>query len=329
MKTIYKVLIAWAAAILFVSILTYALCEAHVVFPPPTKKIILTVKPGNGVRQIVAQLQASSANVFLLQWLVAAHLLGNQFHLQAGRYQIYNGETVLQILRRLEKGDVLLSVFTIVPGETVSQLRSALNAQRDIRHDTLTLSDEQILQALHVGGRFAMAGLFMPDTYLYATGTPDLIILVRAMNKMHHFLTQQWPMRGANTCVDSAYEALILASLIEKETALPLDKEYVASVFCNRLHRRMPLQTDPSVLYGMIDHHVIRKSDLHNHHPYNTYTHKGLPPAPICFPSPESILVALHPVQSDYLFFVASGDGKTVFSRTFSEHLKAIHRYIH
>jgi len=207
-------------------------------------------------------------------------------------------------------------------------MRAELDRRPDIRHDTAAMTDAAILQAT-APGESNPEGLFFPDTYYYDAGESDLHIYRRAYDLMQKRLEAAWQGRAAGLPYQTPYQALIMASIVEKETGAPDERPQISSVFLNRLRIGMPLQTDPTVIYGMGDRYDgnIHKSDLETDTPYNTYTRRGLPPSPIALPSEESIQATLHPVSSKALYFVAKGGGRHQFSDTLEEHNRAVYRY--
>nr|MBP6707954.1 endolytic transglycosylase MltG [Accumulibacter sp.] len=207
-------------------------------------------------------------------------------------------------------------------------LRARLDGHPDRRHETAGLPEAEIMRRLGAPGRPAEGGFF-PDTYLFAKRSSDLELLARAQRAMQRHLAREWPARAAGLPYREPYQALILASIIEKETGRDADRSLVAAVFVNRLRRGMPLQTDPSVIYGLGEKFDgnLRKRDLLADTPYNTYTRRGLPPTPIAMPGLAALQAALHPAPSEALYFVARGDGSSEFSRTLAEHNQAVTRY--
>ncbi len=236
--------------------------------------------------------------------------------------------TALALLDKLTRGDVTQGELVLVEGKTFRQLRAFLNEHPDLAHDTQKLSDGEILALL--GAKEAHPeGLFFPDTYLFNKGSSDIDVLRRAYKAMQPKLAAAWEMRESTLPVKTPYELLILASIVEKETGLPADRPQVAAVFANRLRRGMPLQTDPTVIYGLGERFDgnLRKTDLQADTPWNTYTRPGLPPTPIAMPGLASLQAAAKPPTSDMLYFVARGDGTSVFSATLDGHTSAVARY--
>ncbi|MBX9694986.1 MAG: endolytic transglycosylase MltG, partial [Cyanobacteria bacterium] len=218
--------------------------------------------------------------------------------------------------------------IVFVEGKTFRQIRSLLDSHPDVRHDSAGLSDGDILVRIGASEPHP-EGLFFPDTYLFAKQSSDLDILRRAYRAMQARLAAEWNSRDPSVPYAGPYEALIMASIVEKETGQPADRLKVAAVFVNRLKKGMLLQTDPTVIYGMGERFDgnIRKYDLTTDTPYNTYTRTGLPPTPIALPGQASIQAALHPPASDLYYFVARGDGSSEFSRNLDEHNRAVAKY--
>jgi UPF0755 protein len=211
---------------------------------------------------------------------------------------------------------------------TIWQLRSIVDAHPALIHQTKGMTNRELLQSLNLSYP-SDEGIFLPDTYIFDPDEPDLNIYRRAAQGMQKQLTQSWDQKEVDLPLKTSYELLILASIIEKETGRSSDRDMVSAVFVNRLNKGMPLQTDPTVIYGIgpkFDGN-LRKADLHKDTSYNTYLHKGLPPTPIAMPSKESILAAAHPAKSNALFFVAKGDGSSHFSQSLKEHESAVDQY--
>ncbi len=259
-------------------------------------------------------------------------LLAEQMHvagkLHAGEYALVPGITPRQLLADMATGKVLQRNFTIVDGWTFEELRRALAQAEVLEHDTAGLDDAAIMQRIGAGGE-SPEGRFLPETYAYVKGDSELDILRRAHAAMDRTLAALWPGRAPGLPLATPYEALILASIVEKETGRADERAKIAGVFVRRLENHMLLQTDPSVIYGMGAHYDgnIRRSDLAADTPYNTYTRPGLPPTPIALPGRPAIEAALHPAAGDALYFVARGDGSHVFSSTLAEHNRNVDCY--
>lgn len=289
----------------------------------------LRVTAGSTARAIGRALRSDGIGVNETAFVVAARIWGVTRHLHAGRYRIDQGATLRSILDQLRRGVVEPERVTIVEGSTFAQLRAQLAACADLRHDTLGWPEQRILAAIGAVEPSA-EGLFAPDTYSYVPGSSDLDVFRQAYAEQERRLAQAWSTRAVDLPYASPYEALVMASLVEKETGRADERAQIAAVFVNRERRSMPLQTDPAVVYGLgagFDGH-LRKRDLRRDTPFNTYLHIGLPPAPISLPGLASIRAVLHPANSNALYFVARGDGSSEFSRTLREQNQAIDRYL-
>ena len=266
------------------------------------------------------------------RWLqLYARATGADARIRAGEYSVPAGTTPRSLLALLESGAVIQHSVTIVEGWTFRELRQALDAEPYLDHTLAGQDEAAVMAALGEPGMPA-EGLFFPDTYLFGKGTTDLEILRLARNRMRRELEAAWAARAADLPVHSAYEALILASIVEKETALASERPRIAGVFTERLRIGMRLQTDPTVIYGLgtdFDGN-LRRADLERDGPYNTYTRAGLPPTPIALPGAEALRAAVNPDERGELYFVATGlaDGSHEFSRTLKEHQAAVSRYL-
>lgn len=249
--------------------------------------------------------------------------------LQVGEYRLEPEMTALQLLELLQRGDVLQRSITLVEGWSFSQFRDALvRAPRLEQTLPRDWSNQQVAAALQLENPHP-EGMFFPDTYQYTLGMSDRDILNRASQRMQAVLAEVWEQRAEDLPLESAYEALILASIIEKETGAPSERGEIGGVFTRRLRLGMRLQTDPTVIYGMGEDWQgnIRRNDLRRATPYNTYTIDGLPPTPIAMPGKEALLAAVNPKPGKSLYFVARGDGSHVFSNTLREHNQAVQHY--
>ncbi|MFI4888377.1 MAG: endolytic transglycosylase MltG [Burkholderiales bacterium] len=248
--------------------------------------------------------------------------------IKAGSYEIEQGITLPQLLAKLTQGDVTQTAITIVEGTTFAELKRALQENPEVGHSVGSLPDAELLARLGAT-ETAPEGLFFPDTYYFAAGSSDLAILARAYRALHRRLAAAWSRRNADLPLASPYEALILASIVEKETGSATDRPLIASVFINRLKLGMRLQTDPSVIYGMgarFDGN-LHKRDLEADSPFNTYVRDGLPPTPIALPSQASLDVVVNPPVTPYLYFVSRGDGTSEFSANLIAHNRAVSKY--
>lgn len=259
-------------------------------------------------------------------WL--ARGMGKSGQIKYGNYLIEKDISLLALLDMITSGRTEQNQITVIEGITFSEFRSLLNAHHGLRHDTLLLSDAEILSRIRALETDA-EGLFFPDTYNFASGSSDIAVLKRAYQIMHRHLLESWNNRETGLPFETPYQALILASIVEKETGRPGDRAMIASVFVNRLRKNMRLQTDPTVIYGMGNKFDgnLHKSDLIADTSYNTYTRSGLTPTPIALPGLASIEAVLHPARSKALYFVSRGDGSSYFSETLIEHNNAVNRY--
>lgn len=299
---------------------------------PLSHPMAVDVKVGSGLSAIGRQLQQSGilppGRQVRVKWWLLAHASGEASHIQAGFYVVNSGISPWELLRKMVRGDVMPRHIQFIEGWTFAQMRQALNQYPWIAHNTQDMSEADILQALSIPNRHA-EGLFFPDTYDIASGNDDLSVLRRAHATMQQRLAAAWQGRDAGLPYQTPRQALIMASIIEKETGNANERPLVASVFINRLRIGMRLQTDPTVIYGLgnaFDGN-LHKKDLLTDTPWNTYTRYGLPPTPIAMPSMASIEAALHPAHSDDLYFVAKGDGTHAFSRELSAHNRAVNQY--
>ena len=286
------------------------------------------VVQGSGLRAAVNQMQEAGIDLQSDLFALLAKWKRADTGLKAGSYSIKSGITPLELLSKLTRGEVTQGELTLVEGWTFRQWRSKLDQHPDLRHETTGLSETQIIQKLGLSVS-NLEGLLFPDTYLFDKQSTDLELLARAHRAMQNHLEKEWPLRAANLPYKSLYEALIMASIVEKETGRESDRGLVSAVFVNRLRTGMLLQTDPTVIYGVGEAFDgnLRKKDLLTDTPYNTYTRAGLPPTPIAMPGLASLQAALHPASSDALYFVARGDGSSQFSRTLEEHNRAVNQY--
>ena len=290
--------------------------------------VMLEVKPGSSLKAVAAQMTAAGLLRQPELFVLLARLRGESGKLKAGNYEFSGALSPLELLQRITRGDVTQVSITFVEGWTFRQIRAALREHPQVHAETATLSESDLVERLGIPQSSA-EGWFFPDTYHFGIGTSDLAILRRAHRLMKRHLEREWAQRAPDLPLKSPTEALILASIIEKETGKASERGKIASVFINRLRIGMRLQTDPAVIYGMGDAFDgnIRKSDLVTDTPYNTYTRAGLPPTPIAMPGLESLRAALNPEAGDSLYFVARGDGTSKFSSTLAEHERAVDRY--
>ena len=289
---------------------------------------MFVVEPGASLHSIARQLQDKGIieNPRYLTLLGRWH--GNAARLQAGEYRLEPGIRPLEILDKMEAGEVVQYALTIVEGWNFRELLQAVSQHPKLQHTLSGLSGAQIMQLLGAPGQHP-EGRFLPETYHFSAGLTDLDFLKRAYEAMTAVLEREWQQRAEGLPYESSYEALIMASIIEKETGVPEERPQIAGVFVRRLERNMRLQTDPTVIYGLGETFDgdIRRRDLRRDTPYNTYTRHGLPPTPIALPGADAIHAALHPASGDSLYFVSKGDGSHHFSATLEEHINAVRQY--
>src|SRR5215470_9334954 len=287
-----------------------------------------SIRQGSTLRSATRQLV--EAGVPLTEWkfVLLARINGAGGAVKAGSYQVSDGVTPLILLRKLVRGEYAQAEIVFPEGWTFRQMRELMDAHHDLKHDTAGLAEAEIMEKMGEPGKVA-EGLFFPDTYVFAKGSSDLAVLALARRAMKGQLEAAWAGRDPNLPVVDPDEALILASIVEKETGKEGDRAMIAAVFTNRLRRKMKLQTDPTVIYGMGEKFDgnLRKRDLERDSPFNTYTRMGLPPHPIAMPGLASINAVMHPAETDALYFVSRGDGTSEFSKTLVEHNRAVARY--
>ena len=281
--------------------------------------------PAGSVAQAVAD-AGVQVNPTLLYWWF--RLSGRARQIKAGSYEIDRGATPRAILQKLVRGEEALRAVTLVEGWNFTQVREALLKEEHLKSDTQGLKPDLIMEKLGKPG-LSPEGRFFPDTYTYAKGSSDLALLKRALRAMDMRLDTAWRQRQPDTPLKSPEEALVLASIVEKETGKGSDRPLIAGVFTNRLRIGMKLQTDPSVIYGLgtkFDGN-LRKHDLQTDTPWNTYTRRGLPPTPIAMPGKAALLAAVQPAPTQALYFVARGDGTSQFSASLEEHNRAVNQF--
>ena len=295
---------------------------------PGPETLELAIEPGTTPREVARLAVAAGAHSdarLLYAWF---RLSGQDRRIKAGNYEIPPGTTPRSLLLKLVRGEETLLAFTLVEGWNFRQVRAALARAEQLKPDSASLSDEALMARLGRPG-VAPEGRFFPDTYTYAKGSSDLAILRRALHAMDRQLAATWAQRATDLPLTSPDEALILASLVEKETGLAADRARIAGVFINRLRAGMLLQTDPSMIYGLgtaFDGN-LRRRDLLADTPWNTYTRPGLPPTPIAMPGKAALLAAVQPERTRALYFVARGDGSSEFNESLDAHARVVRRY--
>jgi UPF0755 protein len=296
--------------------------------PMGDERVEIVVPPGASARAIGEALRGQGVELNVDLFVAAARYSDATRRLRAGRYEITRGMRLADVLDRLRRGETLKERLTIVEGWTFREMRAALAAHPFLKRDTAMLSEAQLLAALGIDAPHP-EGLFAPDTYVFDSGSSDLELLRQAYQLQQARLARAWEDRAADLPLNSPYEALILASIIEKETGAADERARIGGVFVNRLRRGMLLQTDPTVIYGIGERFDgnLRRRDLEADTPYNTYTRGGLPPTPIALPGQAAIAAALKPEPTVALYFVARGDGTSQFSATLAEHNRAVAKY--
>ncbi len=288
----------------------------------------LEIEPGTsprGVAQAVVNAGVQTDARLLYYWF---RLSKQDRLIRAGNYELQAGLTPRTLLQKLVRGEESLRAITLVEGWTFRQMRAHIAKDEFLKHDTQHMTEAELMAALGKPG-MAAEGMFFPDTYTYAKGSSEMAVLRRAMHAMQRRLDEAWALRAVDTPLKSPYEALILASIVEKETGRASDRGQIAGVFINRLRVGMRLQTDPTVIYGLGEAFDgnLRRRDLQTDTPWNTYTRAGLPPTPIAMPGKQSLLAAVQPQATKAFYFVARGDGSSHFSATLDEHNRAVNRY--
>lgn len=291
--------------------------------------VILVVSPGSSARSVSKDMKAIGLDAEPVITEIAFRVIGRDKPIHAGRYLIKERMKLIQIIKKILSGDVMMSKMTIIEGTESRKLLERIALSPDLEHPDYVRTEEEVMRAVGAPKGTHPEGQFAADTFVFAAGIPDIQLLRQIYKEQHRRLKMAWETREPGLELKDPYELLILASIIEKETGNKADRALVSSVFHNRLKKNMPLQTDPTVIYNVPDYKgKITRSHLKTDHPYNTYTRKGLPPTPICNPGMASIWAAAHPAQTDYLYFVAKGDGLSHFSSTLKEHNAAVQKYL-
>jgi len=290
--------------------------------------IEFTITPGSGVNAAAQQMAKAGVpvNPFLFQ--VLARVTGQSARIKAGSYELKPNTSPRRLLTQLVRGEFAQEAVTIIEGWTFRQMREAIAATKTLRHETAQLSDTELMAK--ISPEFKQPeGLFFPDTYLFAKGSSDMQIYRQAHQMLLNRLNAAWEKREPNLPYKNPYEALIMASIVEKETGQKSERAMIAGVFVNRLRTGMMLQTDPSVIYGMGLRYEgkIAKKDLLTDTPFNTYTRFGLPPTPISLPGVQSLAAAMSPAKTDALYFVSRNDGTSQFSDNLNDHNRAVNQY--
>jgi UPF0755 protein len=294
----------------------------------PSTPYQFTIQPGSSLKRLAVQLEEAGVLKDEARFRILGRVMGYSARIQAGTYSIDKPLTPLELLGKIVRGEVIQAAILFVEGWNIRELRQELARHPQLEHRLIDMTDADLLAAIGAEETHP-EGLFFPSTYFFSPHSPDIDVLRRAYQLQRQKLLAAWEARAPGLPYKSPYEALIMASIIEKETGAPEERPLIASVFVNRLNKGMRLQTDPTVIYGLgakFDGN-LRKADLQRDTPYNTYTRAGLPPTPIAMPGEEAILAALNPLESKALYFVSRGDGTHVFSSSLEEHNRAVSRY--
>ena len=308
--------------------LAWMLYFASMPIPMRATSVEIDLKAGSSLRSVGQQLVDQGVLREPWSFVLLVRLLGAAGSIKAGNYLIDRGVTPYDLYVIFTKGNSTQASITLIEGWNFKQIRAALDKNEDVRHMTMAYTDQQILAQIGATETHP-EGLFFPDTYYFSRGASDLDVLKRAYQTMQAKLEKAWQGRASGLPYDSAYEALTMASIVEKETGKASERPEIAGVFLNRLRIGMRLQTDPTVIYGMGERFDgnLRKIDLMADSRYNTYTRAGLPPTPIAMPSLGAIEAALHPAKTRAFYFVGKGDGSHAFSATLAEHNRAVVKY--
>ena len=307
----------------FAWLIGYGLLETTFVAP-----LQFSLKEGSSLRSAARQMNEAGVLASPWQFEVLGRLSQHATHVQAGNYEVRDAISPYKLLQMITSGVRGQDKLTVVEGWTFNQLREAIDAHPALKHDTRDVAETELIARLELTERSA-EGWFLPDTYFFPNGASDLALLQRAHEAMRTQLDVLWKSRAGGLPLATPYEALILASIVEKETGQPAERPLIAEVFANRLKIGMRLQTDPTVIYGLgaeFDGN-LRKRDLLADGPYNTYVRTGLPPTPIALPGIAALTAALNPAPGKALYFVARGDGSSHFSNNLADHERAVTKY--
>jgi len=322
----------WLAAALTIALLSSVAAAGYLfMWRPalPSTPVAFTITEGKGLRAAAAEMARAGVLRHPDAMVVLGRLTGVDTRIRAGHYELQSAASLWELLQKITRGDVTLSEMTFVEGWTWRQFRQAMEAHPDLRQDLAGMSDRDVALALGIESG-EIEGWLFPDTYLFTRGSSDRALLARARRTMVEHLEREWAARAPGIALRTSYEALILASIIEKETGREADRRQISGVFHNRLRIGMRLQTDPTVIYGMGERYEgnLRRRHLREDTPFNTYTRAGLPPTPIAMPGLASLRAALDPEATRAFYFVARGDGTSAFSETLAEHNRAVKKYI-
>jgi UPF0755 protein len=304
--------------------------QRFLVTPLGVPDTMIDIPKGTSVRQLAERLNGQGIFKHPYYFMLLAYWQGDQTHIKAGEFAMTADLTPPQLLKRFTDGQVIEYTVTFIEGRTFRQTLAVLDAHPQLRGELLALQTDAALMVQLKRPELHPEGRFFPDTYRFPARTERLTVLQRALARMERILAEEWRDRDPKVPLTTPDEAMILASIIEKETAVAAERPRISGVFLRRLQRGMRLQTDPTVIYGLGERYDGRlsRADLRDPNPYNTYLINGLPPTPIALPGRAAIHAALHPTDDDSLYFVATGDGGHVFSRTLNAHQQAVRRYL-
>ncbi len=330
LKKILIVLLVTLVALIGVAWFLFDHHERQLFAPLPIEEeSIIDVPSGTSFQQLMRQFEGKS-------WLNQADFMRiySRLHpeitsIRAGEYAIHPGSSLMDVIEKMNRGEVVAHRFTIIEGHTYRQLMKALHADDRIIPTLKGKSEAEVMEIIADDANLPAEGMFLAETYQFIRGAQDVDILRRAYRDLHSFLDAQWDDRDESLPYQSPYEAIIMASIIERETGVPSERSKIAGVFVRRLNIGMRLQTDPTVIYGMGDRYEgrITRADLRRPTPWNTYTIDGLPPTPISMVGRDAIVASFNPLEGNALYFVARGDGTHHFSATLREHNNAVNRY--
>ncbi len=328
MNMITKIAAGVSLAIIVVGAWGWTSYQTAITEPVVSHKTLVKIDKGDSINKVLIKLHQEQINVDSTWFKFIAYQKNASDKLKVGEYELAKGLTIPQILALFVEGKTHQLSVTFPEGWTFKQILQKINQHPDLKH-TLEGVDNQAIMAKLNADKKHPEGLFFPDTYFFTRNASDFSILKKAYDKMQQVLAEEWQHKESDLPLQDSYQALILASIVEKETAVGSERPLIAGVFTRRLKMGMLLQTDPTVIYGMGDSYQgnIRRQDLHTPTPYNTYVIKGLPPTPIAMPGKEAIRAALHPAKTDNLYFVARGNGTHVFSPTLKAHNDAVNEF--
>jgi len=322
-KTLFALVLLGTAAIV-----AYGMWYTRTPLTMRQTPLEVEIPRGAGLRTVIAELEKAGLEVHRREFVLLVRGFGRERDIKAGNYLLARAPTPLELLDKLTRGDVQQAEVRLIEGWTFAQLRNVLDEHPHLRHDTKGLDDSEVLKRLQAPEPHP-EGLFFPDTYLFAKGSSDAAVLRSAYRAMQRHLKAEWDARAPTVPYKSPYQALIMASIIEKETGVASERDQIAGVLVNRLRIGMRLQVDPTIIYGLgptFDGN-LRKKHLLEDAPYNTYTRAGLPPTPIAMPGLASLRAAMRPAKTDAMYYVSRGDGSSHFSRNITEHNGAVRKY--